>query len=133
MACPPGHPLSKKKNLKLNDLKNEPFIYRESGSGTRMVMEEELKNAGVYPEKTMELATNEAVKQAIMAGIGVSLISQLSMKTELKAGTISTINIENYPIQTNWHVLYRRNKAISRVFLNFIEFLMDKKITSYLP
>ena len=133
MACPPDHPLSRKKKLKLSDLKNEPFIYRESGSGTRMVMEKELKRAGIYPEKAMELSTNEAVKQAIMAGIGVSLISKLSMKTELKAGTISTIDVNRYPIQTHWRVLYMQDKIISKVFLNFIEFLRDEKITSYLP
>lgn len=133
VACPPDHPLSRKRSVKLNDLKNEPFIYREHGSGTRMVMERELTNAEVYPEKSMELATNEAVKQAIMAGIGVSLISSLSMKTELKAGTISAINVKGFPIQTYWHVLYMKDKIINKVFLNFIEFLRNKQITSYLP
>jgi len=133
MACPPDHPLAKKKNLSLEDLKNEPFIYRESGSGTRMVMERELEAAGIFPEKTMELATNEAVKQAIMAGIGISLISDLSMKSELQTGMISTIDLLGYPIQTHWHVLYKRDKIISRVFLNFIDFLKDEKNISYLP
>ncbi len=133
MACPPDHPLSKKEKLTLCDLQQEPFIYRESGSGTRMVMERELKKAGIHPEKTMELATNEAVKQAIMAGIGVSLFSKLSMKTELSAGTISTIDVKGFPIQTHWHLLYREDKIISKVFLNCIDFLKAEKITSYLP
>lgn len=133
MACPPDHPLSKKKNLTLTDLKNQPFIYRESGSGTRMVMEKELKRAGIIPEKTMELATNEAVKQAIMAGIGISLISELSMTSERQTGMISIMDIKGYPIQTHWHVLYKHNRTLSKVFLNFIEFLKNKNVTSYLP
>jgi len=133
IACPPDHPLSGKKNLKLSDLKNEPFIYRESGSGTRMVMERELNAAGIYPERTMELATNEAVKQAIMAGIGISLISKLSMKTELAAGTISILDVKGYPIRTHWHMIYRQDKIFNKVFLNFIEFLRGEKIISHLP
>lgn len=133
MACPPDHPLSGKKNLTLRDLEDEPFIYRESGSGTRMVMEKELKAAGMNPEKTMELATNEAVKQAIMAGIGISLISELSMKPEQHSKKISTIDIKGYPIQTHWHVLYKQDKIISKIFSNFIQFLKEEDITSYLP
>jgi len=133
MACPPDHPLSGKKNLTLRDLEDEPFIYRESGSGTRMVMEKELKAAGMNPEKTMELATNEAVKQAIMAGIGISLISELSMKPEQRSKKISTIDIKGYPIQTHWHVLYKQDKIISKIFSNFIEFLKEENIKFYLP
>lgn len=133
MACPPDHPLSKQKKLTLKDLKDEPFIFRESGSGTRMVMEKELEAESIFPEKTMELSTNEAVKQAVMAGIGISLISDLSMTSELNSGMISKIDLKGYPIQTHWHVLYKRDKIISRVFLNFIEFLKDEKNISYLP
>lgn len=133
MACPAGHPLITRKNLTLGDLKDQPFIFREEGSGTRMVMEDELKSADIIPEKAMELSTNEAVKQAIMAGIGISLISSLSMKTELEAGLISTLDLSRYPRQTHWHILYKNDKMLSKVYLNFIDFLMKGELSKYLP
>lgn len=133
VACPPDHPLSTKKNLNLKDLKDEPFIFRESGSGTRMVMERLLDEAGIEPTIAMELGTNEAVKQAIMAGIGISLISKLSMQSELKTGTIDELNVEQFPVTTHWHTLYRKNKVNTRVIKNFLDFLKQDNLTEILP
>ncbi|MDX1641662.1 MAG: LysR family transcriptional regulator [Balneolaceae bacterium] len=133
MACPPNHSLSNKKDLNMKDLKDEPFIFRESGSGTRMVMERLLDEAGIEPTIAMELGTNEAVKQAIMAGIGISLISKLSMHSELKTGKINKLNILDFPVETHWHTLYRKDKVISRVLKNFLNFLHSGDLKKHLP
>lgn len=133
MACPPDHPLTKKTNIHLKDLRDEPFIFREPGSGTRMVMEKLLKNEGIEPNIAMELGTNEAVKQAIMAGIGISLISKLSMYSELETGKIDELQVKQFPVKTRWHTLYRKNKVITRVIKNFLDFLQQDKLTQILP
>lgn len=133
MACPPDHSLLNKKNLTLKDLKDETFIFREPGSGTRMVMERLLKEAVIEPNIAMELGTNEAVKQAIMAGIGISLISKLSMYSELDTGTIDELHLKQFPVTTHWHTLYRKSKVNTRVIKNFLDFLQQDNLTDILP
>lgn len=133
MACPPDHPLMNKTNIQLKDLKNESFIFREPGSGTRMVMEKLLHEANIQPKVAMELGTNEAVKQAIMAGIGISLISRLSMYSELNIGKIDELNVIDFPVLTQWHTLHRRDRIITRVLKNFLEFLEDGDLNHSLP
>lgn len=133
VACPADHPFANKKNLTLKDLKDETFIFREPGSGTRMVMEKLLKEAGIEPTIAMELGTNEAVKQAIMAGIGISLISKLSMYSELDSGTIDELHLKAFPVTTHWHTLHRKNKVNTRVIKNFLDFLKQDNLTDILP
>jgi DNA-binding transcriptional LysR family regulator len=133
MCAPPGHPLEDEKKISLASLKNEAFIFREPGSGTRMVMESILKKERIQPEIAMELGTNEAVKQAIMAGIGISLISRLSLQSEQKLNRICTLDIKDFPIQTNWHILYKKNKNLTPVTQNFLNFLTEEKLNHYLP
>ncbi len=133
MATPPSYPLAGKNISSLNKLKDEPFLFREKGSGTRMVMERLFKKAGLEPKITMELGTNEAVKQAIMAGIGISLISELSLKTEYSLGKINTLNYKGFPVLTHWHMLYKKEKLLSPVTKNFISFLQEGNIANYLP
>jgi len=133
MACPPNHPLSNKTSLTLQNIKDEPFIFREPGSGTRMVMERLLQKADIEPNIAMELGTNEAVKQAIMAGIGISLISYLSMYSELNTGKIDILQVKTFPVKTRWHTLYRKNKVITRVLKNFLDFLEQDNLTELLP
>lgn len=133
VACPPDHPLSNQKNLTLKALKDESFIFREPGSGTRMVMERLLEKEGIDPKIAMELGTNEAVKQAIMAGIGISLISKLSMQSELKTGTIDELQVKQFPVITHWHTLYRKRKVNTRVIKNFLDFLQQDDLSDILP
>lgn len=110
IGAPYDHPLSKEKDITLEQLKGQPFIYREKGSGTRMVMEKYLKDNEISPKPTMKLSTNEAIKQAIRAGIGLSVISELSLANEVALNQISVFDVPNFPIITQWHVIYRNNK-----------------------
>lgn len=133
MCASPDHPLVDKKDLSIQQLKEEPFIYRELGSGTRMVMEKYLEENSINVSPLMELGTNEAVKQAIMAGIGISLISQLSFENELKLGKIARLDIQHLPIKSRWQALYKKKRNLTPVTRNFLSFLQEEDIGSYLP
>ncbi len=133
MGAPPEHPLAGEKNISAEKIKNEQFIFREVGSGTRMMMTDYLEKNGIEVNPVMELGTNEAVKQAVMAGIGLSIISKLSIGNELYLNKISILDMRNFPISTNWHVIYKTEKKISPVTQNFVTFLREKNITQYLP
>lgn len=133
MCAPADHPLANEKNITIDQLENDPFIYRELGSGTRMVMEKYLKKNGIDVKPAMELSTNEAVKQAIMAGIGISVISNLSLGNELSLGQISILDMPDFPIPTQWHVLFRKKKKLSPVVENFISFVQEKNIQKFIP
>ena len=126
-AAHPSHPLAGRRLDNLKALQNETFIIREQGSGTRMVMEKLLEDAGLQPKIGMELGTNEAVKQAIMAGIGVSLVSELSLTSERRLEKISVLDIEGLPVNTYWHAIYRRGRKVNPVTEHFLSFLERKK------
>lgn len=129
----PDHPLADESNISIQQLKNEAIIYREPGSGTRMVLERYLAENSIEVKPIMELGTNEAVKQAIMGGIGISLISKLSLQNELKLDKISILDVQYLPIMTHWHALCKKEKKLSPVTKNFISFLQEKNINQFLP
>lgn len=129
----PDHPLADESDISIQQLKSEPFIYRELGSGTRMVLERYLAENSITVKPIMELGTNEAVKQAIMGGIGISLISKLSLENELKLNKISILDVKDLPIKTHWHALSKKGKKTSPVIKNFLSFLQEKNITQFLP
>jgi LysR family transcriptional regulator, low CO2-responsive transcriptional regulator len=133
MACHPDHPLRSKRSISLKELGNESFVFREPGSGTRMVMEKLLSDSGIKPYIAMELGTNEAVKQAVMAGIGISLISKISMYSELNLGSVAQLQVKHLPVQTHWHTIYKTDKVISRVIRNFLDFLQNEDLFALIP
>ncbi len=133
MCGAPDHPLRNENDISIQQLKNEPFVYREPGSGTRMVLERYLTENSINVNPIMELGTNEAVKQAIMGGIGISLISKLSLENELILNKISILDVQELPIMTNWHALYKKEKNLSPVTENFLLFLQEKNLDELLP
>ncbi len=133
IAAPVDHPLASKKNLKLSDLEPFEFLIRERGSGTRMVMEKLFKKAKIQPEIVMELSTNEAIKQAIMAGIGLSLISEYSLQQEREMNRIRVLDIVDFPYSNSWKLVYLKGKKLSPVSRNFVEFLVSTNTNNWLP
>lgn len=133
LCCAPDHPLAGQAGISVQQLKNESFINREDGSGTRLVMERYLKDHGISVSPVMELGTNEAVKQAIMAGIGISLISGLSLVNEVKLGKICVLDVQGLPVMTQWNALHKKGKRLSPVIRNFLDFLMEKDIGRMVP
>jgi DNA-binding transcriptional LysR family regulator len=112
------------KNNKIEQiLEKQPLIFREEGSGTRQVMESYLKTKNISVLKKMELTSNEAVKQAIMAGLGVSIMPLIGIRNELYNKELKIIPIKGLPIITNWSLVWNKGKNHSPASQAFIEYL----------
>lgn len=126
VVAPHDHRLAKKKNLTLKRLAKEPFLIREPGSGTRMVMLRHFKKKKFAPDFVMELGTNEAIKQAVLAGIGISVVSKLSLNLELAAKKLAILDVKQFPLVEEWKVIYPKGKMLTPVAKNFLEFLKER-------
>ncbi|MCU0436636.1 MAG: LysR family transcriptional regulator [Raineya sp.] len=116
------------KNLELlSILEQMPLIYRENGSGTRLTMERFLMNHQVKSYKKLELTSNEAVKQAILAGLGVSIMPIIGIKNELLSGELKIIPIKGLPIKTTWELIWLKRKKLSPVAQMFTTYLQEHK------
>lgn len=120
------HPLAKKKNITVKEMASEPFIFRETGSGTRLVIEKFLAENRVNVEVVMELSSNEAIKQAIAGGLGISILSQHSLALENQEGLLTILNVEGFPIQRHWYVIYPSGKHLSVAAQAFLDFSINE-------
>ncbi|MCH6236534.1 LysR family transcriptional regulator [Cognataquiflexum rubidum] len=103
------------------------LIYREVGSGTRLTMERYLRSNNVPVTKKLELTSNEAVKQAVIAGLGCSIMPLIGIKNELKNGDLKIIPVDGLPIVTNWNLIYLKNKKFSPVAESYLEYIKEEK------
>ena len=108
-------------------LTETPIIFREPGSGTRYTMEKYFEQRGLKVRKKMELTTNEAVKQAVVAGFGSSIMPLIGIKNELQNGELHIINMKGFPIVSTWNLIWQRQKKFSPVAMAFLEFLKTNK------
>ena len=104
-----------------------PLIYREPGSGTRLTMERFIQALKVDADMKMELSSNEAVKQAVMSGLGLSIMPLIGIKNELNLGQLKIIPIKGLPIQTNWSLIWLKGKRHAPAAEAFLEFLETSK------
>ena len=104
-----------------------PLIYREAGSGTRHLMEDYIKKNNLPIRKKMELTSNEAVKQAIIAGLGYSIMPLIGIKNELMNGDLQIIPVKGFPIRNVWNFVWLKNKKFSPVASAFLEYLKTDK------
>ena len=126
IIAPPGHPMAKKKRINLKSLSGENFLIRESGSGTRTSMERVFADRGVKVASSMELASNETIKQAVMAGLGLSYLSLHTVGLELAAGKLVRLDVIGTPVIREWYVIQRKGKVLSPLAEKFREFLIAK-------
>lgn len=115
---------------KMNDksiIENIPIIYREKGSGTRQVMERFLESNKLQLVKKMELTSNEAVKQAVIAGLGCSIMPLIGIKNELNNGDLHIIPIKGLPLRSTWSLIWLKQKNPSPVAKAFTEYLLSNK------
>ncbi len=121
LVAPPRHPLAGRARVEPRELAAEPFILRERGSGTRAATERFLAEAGIAPPVRMELGANEAVKQAVMAGLGLAVLSRGTARLEIDAGLLVELPVAGFPIRRHWHAIWPRGKRLSvaaRAFLD---------------
>lgn len=108
-------------------LQTSLLIYREQGSATRQAMENFLKSRELPASKRMELTSNEAVKQAVLAGLGYSVLPLIGLKDEIANGSIRIIPFKGLPIVTAWNLIWLKNKKFSPAAAAYLEYIKEKK------
>lgn len=114
-------------NITLEDFETIPLIFREKGSGTRTTMEGFIKHKNIPVLKKMELTSNEAVKQALLAGLGYSIMPLIGIKNELNNQELKIIPIKGFPIKTMWSLIWMRGKKHSPVSDLYLQYLQNAK------
>ena len=104
-----------------------PLIFREKGSGTRQTMEKFVTEENILVKKKMELTSNEAVKQAVLAGLGYSIMPVIGVKSELKDGMLQQVNVKGLPIKTTWSLIWLKGKKHSPVAKAFLDYVEEHK------
>ena len=126
VIAPRNHPLAQEKLISLERLIEEPLIMRESGSGTRMAVESFFAENRLKMKVEMEIGSNEAIKQAIVGGLGLSVLSRHSLALEGPQGPLVVLDVEGFPIQKHWYVIYPRSKQLSIVAQTFLDYLLTE-------
>jgi DNA-binding transcriptional LysR family regulator len=125
VMAPRDHPLVGKKKIPLTAIAEQPFIIREPGSGTRDATLRTLDAKGLRPNIRMELGSNEAIKHAIAAGLGLSVMSLHTVMLEGAGGPVAILDVEGFPIMRKWFIVYPKGKELSLVARTFLEFAID--------
>ncbi|HHI92055.1 MAG TPA: LysR family transcriptional regulator [Gammaproteobacteria bacterium] len=126
IVAPPTHALAKQSNIPLQRLEDEVFLTRERGSGTRDAIERFFTQHEVQISTGMEIASNEAIKQSVQAGLGLGLLSRDTLEMELALGKLVILDVEDFPIVRHWYVMHRKGKRLSTVAQAFKYFLLEE-------
>lgn len=128
LVVPAGHPWDGRKAVSATELVQEPFVLRESGSGTRQVMEsklaETLRARSVALNVAAELGSSTAVKSAVVAGLGVTMISSRAVAAEIQAGTLAQVPVDNMVLPRRFYLAYDSRRTLSPVARAFREFIL---------
>jgi LysR family transcriptional regulator, low CO2-responsive transcriptional regulator len=122
----PDHPLAGKRRIQLTQLSQENFLMREPGSGTRASMEHVFRNSAVSFRSSMEVSSTETIKQAVMAGMGISFISLHTIGLELKTGKLTILDVAGLPIIRDWFVIHLKEKRLWPIAAAFRAFLLER-------
>jgi len=109
------------------ELQEHSLIYRERGSATRIVMEDFIDRKNLDGLKKFELTSNEAVKQAVLAGLGVSIMPKIGLRNEMKSGDLKIIKMKGLPIVTHWNLIWLKGKKLNQVAKKYVDFIEENK------
>jgi DNA-binding transcriptional LysR family regulator len=123
VIAPANHPLANKKKIPLARLADEPFLLREPGSGTRMAIERKFGESGLKLKMRMELGSNEAIKQAVIGGLGVSVLSRHTLESDTPSKQLVILDVQGFPIKRHWYFVYPSGKQLSIIARTFIDHL----------
>lgn len=123
------HPLAGQKRIPFAALAQQRFLMREPGSGTRLVCYQLFDQFGIKPQVRMELSTNEAIKQAILAGLGISILSQYTLGLDVTQSQLAILDVEGLPVERPWQFVYPVGKQISSVARAFMDFVRTDAVT----
>jgi DNA-binding transcriptional LysR family regulator len=133
MIAPADHRLARAKRVSKAELSSQKFIVREEGSGTRNIFEYFLGAQMIQPPKvTIEMGSNETIKQAVMAGLGLSLISAHTIASEVAAGRLAVLKVEGLPIVRQWFVVRRTDRDLPPAGTALWTFIVEKG-SAFLP
>jgi len=124
VVAPWGHPLASKRAIPLAELAGERFILREPGSGTRMAAEAHFRAHAFTPQVRLALGSNEAIKQAVAGGMGLSVLSRHALAPEPAGEGLCLLDVEDFPIHASWYIVYLRGKQLSPLARVFQRHLM---------
>ena len=125
VMAPRNHPLVGKKNIPLKRIAEEPFILREPGSGIRDATLRVFDAMGLRPNVRMELGSNEAIKHAIVGGLGISVLSLHTLTLEGTKGPVEILDVQGFPIMRQWYLVFPKGKELSLVSKAFMEFAIE--------
>ena len=125
-VCPPAHPLLKIGHPPVSALAGYAFIVREHGSGTRTAMQAFFAEHRFEPRITMEMSSNETIKQAVMAGMGLSFLSLHTLGLELRSGLLHVLDVEHTPLMRMWYVVHLQAKLLSPAAEAFRYFIIER-------
>ena len=123
VLAPANHPLVNEKKIPIQRLASEPFIMREPGSGTRRSVQKLFDEQGVAVKVKLELGSNEAIKQAIAGGLGISVLSRHTLISD--AAELSILDVEHFPIKRDWYMVYPVGKQLSIIARTYFDYLLD--------
>jgi LysR family transcriptional regulator for metE and metH len=112
ITAAPEHPLASRRGLALAELAGESFLMRELGSGTRTLVERLFAEARMDPSIGMEIGSNETIKQAVMAGMGIAFLSAHTIAAEVADGRLAVLDVTGLPVVRQWFVVRRREKRL---------------------
>lgn len=124
LIAAPSHPLVGRRRIPVAELASEAFIYREDGSGTRDMLETFFNARGVTPRVAMTTSSNETMKQAVMAGMGIAGISQHTVGLELGLGMLKRLSVDGLPLMRSWYVAHRRGMPLMPLHERLRDFIL---------
>jgi DNA-binding transcriptional LysR family regulator len=127
IMAPRNHPLVGKKRIPLSTIAEEPLILREPGSGIRDATLRLFSSAGLRPRVRMELGSNEAIKHAIVGGLGLSILSLHTLTLEGSDGPVAVLDVEGFPIQRQWFMVHPKGKDLSLVARAFLDYAIESE------
>jgi len=128
VLAPADHPLARQKNISLQRLAEEPFLLREPGSGTRKATEQLFAQHNLKIKMRMELGSNEAIKQAVVGGLGISVLSRHTLALDVAADQVAILDVVGFPIERHWYAAYPNGKQPSVVATAFLDYLKQAQL-----
>ncbi len=126
MIAPAGYPLAAQKKIPLSHFAHESFVVREPGSGTRSAIERFFVQHGLEFHTGIEMTSNEAIKQAVEAGLGLGIVSIHTLELELETRRLCILDVGDFPIQRYWYIIQRKGKRLSPAATVFKSFVLEQ-------
>jgi len=124
VAAPTNHPLCGARDISLKRLSQERFLVREPGSGTRKAIDRQFAEQAITVTPYMELGSSEAIKQGVMAGLGISVLSRHNLRLELLGNHIAILDVEGFPLRRRWYAVHLKSTRLTLAAQTFLDFLL---------